>query len=108
MEQPSWINRTLNNRYRIEALLGRGGMSAVYKATDPNLKRVIAIKLIHPLDSSLKCNFDGRKEVSCGKISLQDLTSQRSAYGLHAAHPGTKIPDICVVERSRSTLQLRQ
>lgn len=50
------------------------------------------------LDSSLKCNFDGRKEVSCGKISLQDLTSQRSAYGIHAAHPGTKIPDICVVE----------
>jgi eukaryotic-like serine/threonine-protein kinase len=47
MDQPTWIGRTLSNRYHIDALLGQGGMSAVYKATDPNLKRVVAIKLIH-------------------------------------------------------------
>src|SRR5688500_7993467 len=47
MDQPTWIGRTLSDRYRIDALLGQGGMSAVYKATDPNLKRVVAIKLIH-------------------------------------------------------------
>lgn len=47
MDQPTWIGRTLGGRYLIEALLGQGGMSAVYKATDPNLKRVVAIKLIH-------------------------------------------------------------
>jgi len=47
MEQPTWINRTLNNRYVIQAMLGQGGMSAVYKANDPNLKRVVAVKLIH-------------------------------------------------------------
>jgi serine/threonine protein kinase len=44
----SWIGRSLSGRYQIESLLGQGGMSAVYKATDPNLKRVVAIKLIHP------------------------------------------------------------
>jgi len=48
MEQPTWIGRSLNSRYKIDALLGSGGMSAVYKALDPNLKRVVAIKLIHP------------------------------------------------------------
>jgi serine/threonine protein kinase len=48
MSQPSWIGRSLSGRYQIESLLGQGGMSAVYKATDPNLKRVVAIKLIHP------------------------------------------------------------
>jgi len=47
MDQPTWIGRTLGGRYRIDDLLGQGGMSAVYKATDPNLKRVVAIKLIH-------------------------------------------------------------
>ncbi|HEY5731282.1 MAG TPA: protein kinase [Anaerolineales bacterium] len=47
MDQPTWIGRTLGGRYRIDALLGQGGMSAVYKATDPNLKRVVAVKLIH-------------------------------------------------------------
>lgn len=48
MAQPTWIGQTLNGRYYIEELLGQGGMSAVYKASDPNLKRVVAIKLIHP------------------------------------------------------------
>jgi serine/threonine protein kinase len=47
MSKPSWIGASLKGRYKIEALLGQGGMSAVYKATDPNLKRVVAIKLIH-------------------------------------------------------------
>jgi serine/threonine protein kinase len=47
MSQPTWIGRTLSGRYQIESLLGQGGMSAVYKASDPNLKRFVAIKLIH-------------------------------------------------------------
>jgi serine/threonine protein kinase len=52
MALPSWIGRSLGGRYQIESLLGQGGMSAVYKATDPNLKRVVAVKLIHPHLSS--------------------------------------------------------
>ena len=47
MNKPTWIGRTIGGRYKIEELLGQGGMSAVYKATDPNLKRVVAVKLIH-------------------------------------------------------------
>jgi serine/threonine protein kinase len=43
----NWIGKTLSNRYVIEEMLGQGGMSSVYKATDPNLKRVVAIKMIH-------------------------------------------------------------
>lgn len=46
-KRPSWIGQTLNNRYKIEKLLGQGGMSAVFKANDPNLRRNVAIKLIH-------------------------------------------------------------
>lgn len=44
---PSWIGRTIGNRYKIESILGRGGMSSVYKAHDPNLKRTVAVKIIH-------------------------------------------------------------
>ena len=48
MAKSTWIGQKLSGRYEIEELLGQGGMSAVYKATDPNLKRVVAVKLIHP------------------------------------------------------------
>ena len=47
MSTSNWVGKTLSNRYVIEEMLGQGGMSAVYKATDPNLKRVVAVKLIH-------------------------------------------------------------
>jgi serine/threonine protein kinase len=47
MARSEWIGKKLSNRYLIEEMLGQGGMSAVYKASDPNLKRVVAIKMIH-------------------------------------------------------------
>ena len=46
MSQPSWIGYTLGGRYQIEEMLGQGGMSSVYRATDPNLRRTVAVKLI--------------------------------------------------------------
>jgi serine/threonine protein kinase len=55
----SWIGKTIGGRYQIEALLGQGGMSAVYRAIDPNLRRTVAIKLIHP-HLSTDPNFIGR------------------------------------------------
>ena len=47
MSHPDWIGTTLGGRYKLEALLGQGGMSAVYLGADPNLNRRVAIKLIH-------------------------------------------------------------
>ena len=42
----SFIGQTIDN-YRIEALLGDGGMGAVYRAYDVNLERPVAVKLMH-------------------------------------------------------------
>lgn len=59
MMPQSWIGKTIGGRYQIEALIGQGGMSAVYRATDPNLRRLVAIKLIHT-HLSADPNFVGR------------------------------------------------
>lgn len=48
MSSQRWIGRRLGGRYLLEDLLGQGGMSAVYKGNDPNLRRTVAVKLIHP------------------------------------------------------------
>lgn len=48
MSKPTWIGKKLGGRYEIRELQGQGGMSAVYKAMDENLNRIVAVKLIHP------------------------------------------------------------
>ena len=39
------LGQVLNNRYRIDALLGQGGFGAVYKAWDTSLERACAVKV---------------------------------------------------------------
>jgi len=42
------VGTTLNGKWHLEALIGVGGMAAVYKATHRNGKRV-AVKILHPI-----------------------------------------------------------
>jgi len=48
------------NKYQIVALVGRGGMSAVYKAYDQNLKRNVAVKVLcykRKMDKKARARF---------------------------------------------------
>ena len=41
-------NIVLDGKYRIDTLLGQGGMGAVYRATHLGTTRTVALKIIHP------------------------------------------------------------
>lgn len=41
------IGQVLGNKYRIEAVIGRGGMGVVYQGQDLDLSRSVAVKVLH-------------------------------------------------------------
>ena len=46
MQNDPLIGRQLG-RYKIEKLIGSGGMASVYRALDESLGRTVAMKIIH-------------------------------------------------------------
>jgi len=45
---PSLPAGTMFGAYRIEAIVGAGGMGQVYAATDTQLRRIVALKMLMP------------------------------------------------------------
>ncbi len=67
------LGTTLNGRYRLEARIGSGGMSTVYRALDETLEREVAVKLMnrevqHQSDSDQLERF-GREARAVAQLS---------------------------------------
>jgi serine/threonine-protein kinase len=112
---PELVGALLEQRYRVDALLARGGMSAVYRGLDTRLDRPVAIKVMDPrfaADQAFVNRFE-REARSAAKIhhpnvvavhdqgldgdnvflvmelvdggTLRDLLSERGALGVPLA-----------------------
>ncbi|MDQ6787681.1 MAG: protein kinase [Acidobacteriota bacterium] len=69
------VERTIENRYRLEKLLGKGGMGAVYEATDLRINRAVAVKI---LSGAMFGNRDAlrrfeREAQTAGKLNHRNI-----------------------------------
>ncbi len=70
---PTLLGKTLDNQYEIESLIGKGGMSFVYKAKHLLMKKTVAIKTLLP-------------HLSLNAISLQRFQQEAQAAS-NLKHP---------------------
>jgi serine/threonine-protein kinase len=71
------VDRLLDGRYRVDALVARGGMAAVYLATDTRLERRVAVKVMHPHladDPETTARFE-REARAAARLSHPDVVS---------------------------------
>ncbi len=71
------VERTIENRYRLEKLLGKGGMGAVYEATNLRINRRVAVKI---LSGAMFGNRDAlrrfeREAQTAGKLNHRNIVT---------------------------------
>src|SRR3954468_21416266 len=71
------IGMVVDNRYRLEATLGRGGMGLVFRATHIGLRRQVAVKILHPslaASPEVRNRFE-REALAVGKVDHPNCVS---------------------------------
>jgi serine/threonine-protein kinase len=85
---PIPVGSTLDNKYLVRRVLGRGSMGMVYLATDLALEREVAIKVLLPrYAADLKVSRRFRREAVAMASVRHDNVVQIFAFGDHEGHP---------------------
>ena len=77
IEDP-YVGTTLNGRYRIESKIAVGGFGSIYQATELDLGRDVAIKIMHPelaADDKLVARFRREGAVLCNLRDAHTVTT---------------------------------
>lgn len=72
--------RTLAGRYRLEQIIGRGGMSTVYRARDEVLDRTVAVKVLLPALAEQDDTYAARFEREARAAAALDSSSVVTVY----------------------------
>lgn len=101
-----WVGQTLDERYRIDAVLGAGGMGAVFRAEHLRLGKPVAVKIIlpeHAGEADLASRF-AREAMVTAKIEHPHVVSALDkgelpgggAYLVMSLAPGTGLRGVMV------------
>lgn len=69
------ISQLLDDRYRVEELIARGGMATVHRGHDERLDRVVALKIMHPhlaMDEDFRRRF-AREARSAARLAHRNV-----------------------------------
>ncbi len=77
-ERRDFVGQVIGDKYRVKALLGEGGMGAVYEAEHLAIGRIVAVKVLHPkhaqqADSVARLRHEARIAGSIGHPSICEI-----------------------------------
>jgi serine/threonine-protein kinase len=82
--KPSWLPASIG-RYEVIDRLGTGGMGAVFRARDPSIGRIVAIKMLHADDDEMRERFLHEAQ-SVGALTHRNIVTVYD-FGDHDGQP---------------------
>jgi hypothetical protein len=81
--QPAAVARNINGKFRLDALLGSGGMGVVYLATDLSLGRPVAIKTLPSVSAQafVRLGQEARTMASLSHVNLATILGTETWRG---------------------------
>lgn len=111
----AWVGKVVGQRYRIDALIGVGGMGAVFRVTHLSLNRPFALKFLHTVyarnaDVITRFQQEARAATQTGHPNIVDvidiaMTDEGNAYYVMELLQG---PNVARVVRDQGPLAVRR
>jgi eukaryotic-like serine/threonine-protein kinase len=102
------VERTIEQRYRLDQLLGKGGMGAVYEAVDLRLNRPVAVKILSGSmfgNSEALRRFEREAQISA-RLNHPNVVAIHD-YGLLTTEGAYLVMELAPGQTLRSTIKRR-